>query len=675
MVAVKTRFLLLILALGIAPSVMAQTAALAVPYPSKATPQAIDVGELSARSGNTPISATVALGLTDVSEAESLLKSVSTPGDPQYRQFLTSAQFKARFAPSDADVAKVIAGFAKYGLTAERTSATTVKVTGMPSAMERAFSVSLHSYAVPARGKVMGYTFHAPLSRATVPREISVSVAAIVGLDSRPSLHPLYRAIPHPMASRKASAAPATTGDSLGYLTVTDFAAQYDVQPLYNKNVSGKGHTLAIMTLASFTPSDAFAYWSALGLSVDPNRMRIVNVDGGPGAPSDDSGSLETTIDVEQSGGIAPGAKMIVYQAPNTNQGFVDLFAAAVEANTADTLSISWGDWEWLYNLENSPVIDPITGNTVSSMVAVHQLLIRAAIQGQTVFAAAGDGGAYDLNDDLGCYGPYSPSQPFSCTKTLSVDYPASDPAITAAGGTTLPGVQEFCLDAACDSIYSVDVKHERVWGWDYLDGFCAALGTPDPIECGIFPGGGGGGVSVMFDLPFYQYFISGTQKSQPGQTFIAGSGFLEYGIGLYYALPAHFPGRNVPDVSFNADPDTGYVVVYTSSVSGFGVEPYWGGTSFVGPQLNGVAALLDEYLYGKGGWQGFGPNRLGLLNGALYGLAQTGKAYKNPGAPLNAIEYGNNWFYHGSKGYNPGAGLGTMDVYNFAETLRHGQW
>src|SRR5208282_2200952 len=101
-------------------------------------------------------------------------------------------------------------------------------------------------------------------------------------------------------------------------------------------------------------------------------RVSIVNVDGGPGAPSDASGSLETTIDTEQSGGIAPGAKIIVYQAPNTNQGFADIFAAAVDANEAETLSMSWGSWEWFDNLENSPVTDPITGKTVSALQAAH---------------------------------------------------------------------------------------------------------------------------------------------------------------------------------------------------------------------------------------------------------------------------------------------------------------
>lgn len=661
--APKTAFVTLLLVLG----AMAQAAAHAgVPYPSAATPKPIDVGELKAQSAATPISVTIALRLRDLDAAENLLQSLSTPGSPQFHQFLTAEQFVARFAPADSDVAAVIASVAKYGLAAERTSVTTLKVTGLPADMERAFAVSLHSYEVPANGNVTGYTFHAPLTRPTIPAEISASVAAVVGLDSRPSFRPLYRAAPQTLPKSRSSVAPTATGNAFGDLTVTDFANLYDVQPLYSQGVTGAGRTLGIMTLASFTPSDAFAYWQAVGLSVNKHRIQIVNVDGGSGAPSDASGSLETTVDVEQSGGIAPGANIIVYQAPNTDQGFVDVFAVAIDANSAESLSISWGDWEWFENLENSPVTDPITGQTVGTTVAVHELLVRAAIQGQTVFAAAGDGGAYDAYDDLGCTGAYSASQPYSCSLTLSVDYPASDTAITAAGGTTLPGTQEFCLNAACTNPVVINIPHQRVWGWDWLDPLCAALGTPNPITCGIFPGGGGGGVSFFFDRPWYQSFLPGVQNTQPGQVFQAGSGFAAYGIPLYYALPSHFPGRNVPDVSFNADPYTGYVVYYTSEPSGvFSEQQGWGGTSFVGPQLNGVTALLGQYLHLRGG------QRLGLLNDALYALAGSDQSFWNRGPPLHPIAYGDNWFYYGRNGYSPAAGLGTLDVWNFAELLR----
>jgi kumamolisin len=664
-VRLKTGILTMFLVLGMLPNAMAQTAAVvtaphaALPFPTPATPKPIDLGPLTAQSGATPISITIALRLPQLNEAEKLLQSLSTPGDPEFHRFLTADQFLARFAPTDADVQRIIAALAKYGLAAQRTTATTLKVTGRPADMERAFAVSLHRYEVAAHDNVAGYTFHAPLGRATIPSEISASVAAVVGLDSRPSFRPLHVATPHRLTKVRSTASPSTP-DPPGSWTVIDFADYYNVQPLYSAGLSGSGRTLGIVTLASFTPSDAFAYWSALGLTVAHNRLRIVNIDGGPGAPSDASGSIETTLDVEQSGGVAPGAKIIVYQAPNTNQAFLDAFAAAIDSNAAETVSTSWGDWEWFNNLENAPVTDPTTGQTVGFSTALHELLVRAAIQGQTFFAASADGGAYDANNDIGCFGPFSPKVADSCTQPLSVDYPASDTAITAGGGTTLAGVQEFCLNTACTSIFDVNVPHERVWGWDYLEGLCDALGTPNPITCGIFPGGSGGGVSIMFAVPSYQSGLPGVQLSQPGQVWKTTETIAsEFEIGAFFALPAFYPGRNVPDVSFNADPDTGYVIYYTSSVSGFGIEPFWGGTSFVGPQLNGVSALLGQLLN----------SRIGLLNNSLYDLAQNDQGSN---APFHAIPFGDNWFYHGSNGYNPAVGLGTMNVANFANRLSH---
>jgi subtilase family serine protease len=610
-------------------------------------------------AGSTPLSLTITLALPHLAETEDLARAMYTSGDPNYHQFLSAQQFAARFAPSEADFASAIVGLAKYNLSAQKTSASTLHVTGMPADVEKAFSVSLHQFEVPALGDRAAYTFHAPINPPVIPAEVGVPVAGIAGLDNFPAAHPHIK---RPAQAVRAVPAAGTSDLSaeFGYLTVKDFAQLYDVEPLYEKGVTGGGRTIGIMTLAAFTPSDAFAYWSALKLKVAADRIKIVNIDGGPGAPSDDSGSDETTLDVEQSGGIAPGARIIVYQAPNTNQGFVDMFAAAIDANAAESLSTSWGDWEWLYDFENAPVTDPISGQIVSSTRAIHELLLRAAIQGQSTFASAGDGGAYDANDSYGCLPPYSATNVNSCTVALSVDYPASDSFITASGGTTLPGVQELCLNEDCTSTYKVDIKRESVWGWDYLNGYCRALGYPDPISCGTFPGGGGGGVSITFPQPWYQFGIKGVQLSQPGQLFEAPG---NAAIGLPpvdYTLRAYFKGRNLPDISFNADPDTGYVVYYTSNVTGFAQVPYYGGTSFVGPQLNGVSALLEQHT----------GRRLGLWNPLLYGIAASGLGYGGKSAPFIAVTSGDNWFYSGSNGYNPGAGLGTLTVANFARLL-----
>jgi subtilase family serine protease len=431
-----------------------------------------------------------------------------------------------------------------------------------------------------------------------------------------------------------------------GFLTVVDFAARYNVNPLYQQGVAGQGRTIGIVTLANFTPSDAFTYWGALGLTVDPNRLTVVDIDGGPGPASDQSGSDETTLDVEQSGGVAPAAKIIVYQAPNTSQGFLDAFAAAVQGNNADSISTSWGLWEGFdHGVLGAPsVTDPFSGQAVTFAQAAHELFVVAALQGQSLFAATGDAGAFDLFGEL-------PPQAF--TFPLSVDYPAADTAITAAGGTTLPATLNFALPSGP---LSITIPTERVWGWDYLKPLCDAFGL-DPISCGTFPAGGGGGVSVFSPVPFYQLATAGVQKSQPGQT------LSEVDITpaqTLFAFPANFRGRNVPDVSFNADPETGYIVLYTSDVNGFSVLPGSGGTSFVAPQLAGVTALLAQNA----------GHRLGLLNPLLYGLALLGGTH-GPDAVLNTVSAGDNWFYAGRNGYSPAAGLGTLNVANLAKRMK----
>ncbi len=621
----------------------------AAPSPNAAGPDAIDLGALDAQPASAPISLTIALKLNNLSAAETLLTSIYTPGNPQFRQFLTSDEFVARFAPAASDVARISATLASYGLTVQQATATTLRVTGPPANVERAFGVTLHTYEVPARGNHPAYTYHAPLAAPSIPATIAPFVVAVTGLDTRPPFYPHIESVPTPLASVPPSGSP-DGGDAPGYYTVRDFANYYDVQPLYQQGISGAGSKLGIVTLANFTPGDAFQYWSAIGLSVSPNRLNVVAIDGGPGAPSDASGSLETTLDVEQSGGVAPGADITVYMAPNTSQGFLDAFAAAIDGNWADSVSTSWGLWEWFANLENSPVTDPTTGETVGFSEATHELLVRAAIQGQAMFAASGDGGAYDAYDNG--YGPPD----FSLV--LSVDYPASDSAITAGGGTTLASTQQFSISGSSKPVI-IRIPHERVWGWDWLEPVCQALGTPDALACGIFGVGSGGGVSIAFAQPSYQLGIAGMKRSEPDQDFVEE---LPPPPQQIFALPAYFPGRNAPDISFDADPYTGYVVYYTSSATGFGIEPGWGGTSFVAPQLNGVAALFTQYLHG----------RVGFLNGPLYYLLSTGQAYPpSEGAPLDAIPYGDNWFYQGSNGYNQGVGAGTVDVANFAEALR----
>lgn len=633
-------------------------AAATTPYPRSNMPPAADLGLTQDVAPGAEVTLTIALKLRNTDELQALLQSVYTPGNPSYQHFLTPQQFAAQFGPSSATVTQLTRHFQAAGFAVTRSATAQLRISGSVQAVQAEFGIHLHEYRVASTLATPGYRFRAPDGAARLSASIAGSVETVLGFDTRPRFHPNIASI-----SRLAAAgvsAPASSGsapataDPPGLWTVVDFGQYYNVDPLYASGLSGRGRTLGIVTLASFTPSDAFAYWSSLGLRVNGNRITQVLVDGGPGSPSDASGSDETTLDVEQSGGIAPGAHIVVYEAPNTNQGFIDAFATAVDQNVADTWSVSWGEWEWLDTIPVDDVVDPTTGRTASTLQALNDVLLQGALEGESAFCAAGDSGSYEANNP----GSDFPLPFFS--QTLSVGDPASQQFITSMGGTTLPGTQTFLLPDG--STLSVNVAAERAWSWDYLVPLCADLGL-DPVSCGIFPAGGGGGVSSFVPLPFYQLFTPGIATTPRNQKLVELSpppSPVPEGINLPVSLPGGFFGRNVPDISLNSDPDTGYTIFYTSDQNGFGVLTFFGGTSFAAPQFNGVASLFDESLH----------HRMGLMNFALYAIEDSGGS-RGAGAPFRDITSGNNWGFNAKRGYDQATGVGVPNVANLLQRLK----
>jgi kumamolisin len=614
----------------------------------------VDLGRAAIIEGNAPVSVTVALKLRNTDEMESRLQATYTEGSPQFHQFLSTEQFSAQYGPTAETIARLTRHFQQAGFDVTRTAMAHLRVTGSVAAMEAEFGVELHTFDVPTTASSASYRFRSPARTPQVSPAITEVVQAVIGLDTRPRYRSqLVKSAPQHANGYLASVTSSATGTANppGALTVLDFAKYYDVEPLYRHGLNGRGTTLGIVTLASFTPSDAFAYWSALGLTVSPNRITEIQIDGGSGPPSDASGSGETTIDVEQAGGLAPAANIRVYEAPNTAQGFVDAFAAAIDRNRADTISCSWGDWEWGFQFGTYYPQVTLDGSTVTLNKAFADLFAQAALQGQSMYTVSADDGAYSSVYDFPP--PSFPLPPNSVV--VSAFSPASQRWTTAMGGTTLPGT--ITLPISATQNFSVTIASEQAWGFDYLLPWCTALGL-NPLSCGggIFPGGGGGGVSAYVGLPIYQVGIPGIQRTAPGQTLLD---YTQTPPALVVTLPAGFLGRNVPDISLNSDPLTGYVAYYTSDVTGFGILNQLGGTSFAAPQFNGVTALYDQ-AYG----------RVGLLNFGLYNLVRRGIAYAGPAAPLRDIKAGDNWYYHSHAGYDQATGLGVPDFWNLFRAL-----
>jgi len=600
----------------------------------------------------TNVTTSIILNVTDPQGLESFVALASTPGSPEYHRFLNVDQFVQRFAPSNRQIQQFVRYLESYGITVDKVYADNldITVTGTAAELNAAFSTQLRDYTRN------GQTFHRPAWKFVLPGSFASLVLSVPGLDNGAGeFHPQNVRLGQGAYSAATPAAVTwpTNGTASGVpgdYTVGDVANFYDFNPLYRAGIQGRGQTIGIMTLANFNQADAYAYWQDIGLQVKRNRITVVPVDGGvqvaPGI-----GDNETSTDVEQSGGLAPQADIRVYVAPNTNGGFIDVFYTAASENIADAVSVSWGEPEELYFAALNGGVD-----YTDQLTAIHQALLEGAAQGQSYFASAGDDGAYDVND-----GNIAPFPYYS--KQLTVDAPASDPAITAAGGTTVPATEPGIPAAGCPAI---TITQERVWGWDYIVqdwGSCLAnLGlTPDDL----FPGGGGGGVSSFWRAPFYQQFTFGVQRTEPGQSLIYYPNYPSSSEAqVLITLPGYFAGRNLPDLSFNADPQTGYIVVdctdfppnpQTGANPGC-AEGGWGGTSFVGPQLNAMTNLIDE---ASGG-------RVGLLNPTVYALAQGWSAHGR-GGPLNDITAGDNWFYYGVPGYDDGSGVGTANAANLA--------
>jgi subtilase family serine protease len=575
---------------------------------------------------------TLSLAVRNAAAMDAHAASIVDPASPNYRKFLTPAQVGSLYGQDATSIAQVVNFLQSQGLTVTKVYANNLLISakGTNAQLAAVFGSPIHAY------QTLGRKYEAPMGTTAVPANLAGIVKAVHGLNGRPLFHSnIARQPASGVATGESKLVPSRTptanaaAASLpGEYTVRDLAAKYNVNPLYSAGVTGAGKTIGIATLAGYRQSDAYGYWNALGLNVAPNRITDVLVDDGP-LPDDGpgtNGAGETTLDIEQSGGVAPGANIRVYLAPNQGNGFLDMFATAVDENIVDTLSVSWGAAE----IFNSP----------EDLAAFHAVFVQAALQGIPVIAASGDAGAFDINSVL----PYP-----ACTTLLTTDHPASDTAVLAAGGTTLPHTQVHKYG-------NITIPTERAWAWDYLRNYITQYYGQTTYYTDYFPVGGGGGVSVDFPRPSYQGNLAGVASTAAAQSLYCKASVLgDPGTGYEWLvdLPPSVPGRNLPDVSLNADPYSGYLVYF---------EGQWGsgsgGTSFVAPQLNGIFTLIAS---GKN-------SRLGLLHPQLYG------AFKTYGygtrSPFRAITAGTNLYYKSTNTFNPATGLGSLDVTNLARAL-----
>jgi subtilase family serine protease len=558
---------------------------------------------------------TVALRPRDPAALAAYARSVSTPGSPGYRRFLTPAQFARRFGATSAQVNAVRRALRARGLTPGPVSrgALSISVLATAARLERAFSVSLTRMAL-RDGRMTIRASAAP----AVPAALAGTVQSVLGLNTMAAPRPLLvraRRGSSPSRSRArghvVTGGPQPCGAASGAApgqqayTADQIASAYGFSGLYASGDNGAGVTVAVYELEPDDPSDIAAYQTCYGTHATVSN---VAVDAGAGTGP---GSGEAALDIENLIGLAPNVNVLVYQGPNSNSGApgsgpYDTFSAIVNQDRARVVTVSWGQCE--------------TGLGQADAGAENTLFEQATIQGQSILAASGDSGAEDC--DTGGAVPQTQA---------AVDDPSSQPFVTGVGGTTLSSLGPR--------------PTENVWnsGGTILSGM-------------LQPGASGGGISALWPMPTPQLNAAATLNVRTAQA-----------AGSACGHPGGFC-REVPDVAADGDPATGYLIYWNGRGEVSGEPAGWqgiGGTSGASPLWAALLALTD-------GSRACSGTSVGYANPALYKAAGAGYA-----EDFNDVVTGNNDFtgtnggrFAAGPGYDPVTGLGTPNAASLAAAL-----
>ncbi|HJQ03060.1 MAG TPA: S53 family peptidase [Jatrophihabitans sp.] len=559
----------------------------------------------------------VNLGWRNEALAQQTALAVSTPGSSSYHQFLTPAQFRQQFAPSQADVTAVQQFLHNAGFSIVNTPSNNhfVAAEGTVAQAEAAFGVQLGEYSA------YGLTLRAPESAVSVPSSLAGIVQSVTGLDQSSELLNADSATDNPAkADHGAPSVGFRAGQpcSMWYgekTVATPNAPAYgtsskpiapcgytpaQVRGLYgldHVSANGSGQTVAFVgATASPTLVQDVTKYSALHSLPAPSITQIVapGIYQHPDTPRQTPGHFygEETLDAEAIHTTAPGAKLLYVGSSNAHQDFDASINHIVDKHLSDIISISYG----------------FAGEGVPQgfINALNDTFIQAVATGIGVYVSSGDSG-----DEVSNFG------------TPQVDFYADSPFVTAVGGTssavvpsgTAPtGLPYSAVDDPSSAVNQPGWQRSFEVGWQTgldpisktatdhissapyeLDGTLAA-----PLP-GSFSGGGGGGVSQVFAEPSYQ----------------------RNAIGSY-------SGRAVPDISGLGDPSTGFLVGQTQSFSdGTYYDEYRiGGTSVAAPLTAGMAAVANQ----------LAGTPLGFLNPRIY------QAYSAGGSAFYDVDQADNF-------------------------------
>jgi kumamolisin len=336
-----------------------------------------------------PIEIVVGLRWRDAAALDQVIRDLADPQSASYGHFLSPRAFRNRFAPRASTVVAVTRFLHASGMRVSGVSRSRLLISavGRRAAVERTLAAQLTDVIED------GVRHTVTSSRPTLPAELQAEVVAIgSGLTLQ--------------------AAQETNRGTLKLpLQPMSVAQLYGFDGLYRAGIAGdasRGSTIAIATASAFDSNDLLGFWGGMGIGRTMDSVELIRISGPVSTSAPDG--LETTLDVEWTTAMAPGAHLLVYAGTDASAAtFLNIYDRIVSENRAAVVTTSWGRCEADY--------------PSSYLAQMDAILARAAAQGITVLSASGDQGAFACPGDA-----------------PSVSFPASHPYVLAIGGTSLTG-------------------------------------------------------------------------------------------------------------------------------------------------------------------------------------------------------------------------------------------
>ena len=636
-----------------APAAPAGYTALTSSVPATTDPQ---TGGFSASS----MAIQVALQPSNAAGLATTLQGMYTKGSSGYHQWLAAGQFDARYAPSAARTRAVTSFLTRAGLTVEASNSPfLIRATGSSAQVAAAFHTKFGTYK-----SKKGVSYFQNTAPVALPTGVASYVQGVTGLTNtirdqseavrpsavKPAVSPAAAPVPpaceepYPTVAQQFSGNPIPFGygDGPGCqgLTPAQTNSIYGA-PTASPRTTGKGVTIAVFELSAYQHSDIDTWAHTFYGPTYTPPLSDVNVDGGPLTPqcpvgdtcpanfNGYAGDIEVDADIEMQLAIAPNVKnLIVYNAPNdfTGQTELDEYTAIANADQAESISSSWAVCE--------------NDASQSYVEAENTVFEQMAMQGQSMFGAEGDTGAFSCIRSDG-------------TTIVNVLDPPSQPWVTSVGGTSL---ESFNPGASQHPAYPTGV--ETVWNTDALCNNAPPGPANDNAPAGGFSwcaatGAGGGGSSQYWGRPFYQF---GKGVNNPNTT--VGNGTTQCALAKIGT-----PCREDPDISANADEYTPYAEFCTGNAntpfsvcgtfSGSQNPPGWfgiGGTSLSSPLWSAIVADRDS----------FTGHRSGNINPVLYLLNSIAPSVFFHDITGQGQTTTNNGLFPVTRGYDEATGIGT---------------